>query len=346
MLLIARLVHRETSSFGAPAIAAGLLAACYPFSGTSLDLGRVDALFTFFLLGGVAVAYSETLRSPRRWYVFAASGCLIGLAGLSKVPSAAALVTLAVVLYLVATARGGVLAYLGGLVITIVAVVFLLRVQSGPWPTWYLWDLPSAHDVEEKFLGRMWFGDLTPRMTLPLLLGPVFVLAHALRRNRRPVLFYGLVMPALLGVSWASRSNAGAALNVLIPAFSVLAILLGLGVHATLRQIGGESVRARAFQAYVLAVCIAQFLLLAYNPRLVVPYRSEQWAAERLAARVLALPGEIFAPGLAGYLLGSEKADQPYPSALGELTGAYGGPRNPEGVRWFAALREALAQRR
>jgi hypothetical protein len=86
--------------------------------------------------------------------------------------------------------------------------------------------------------------------------------------------------------------------------------------------------------------------LLAYNPRLQVPYRSEQWAAERLAARLAGLPGSLYAPELDGYLLGSDKGEQPLLGAAGELLGGYGGMVTDEGARWENDLATAFREQR
>jgi Dolichyl-phosphate-mannose-protein mannosyltransferase len=346
LVLVGRLVQRETGSLGAGVVAAGLLAATYPLADTALDLGRVDALFVFLLLAGLYVSRLETLRVRPRWVVLLGSGCLIGLAGMTKLPTAAAPIALALFLYLLVTVRARALAFVVGCIVPVMAIALVLRVQSGPWPTWYFWNLPSMHEVRENFLNRLWYTDLLPRFTLPLLLGPAFVIGRWLRHDRGPALFYGLASLGLIGLAWASRSNPGGSTNVLLPAHALMAILLGLGLNETLRQIGDTSARAIAFRAYVLGLCCVQFALIAYNPRPLVPYRSDQWADDRLAARLASLPGEIFAPDLDGYLVGSANAEQPHLAALGELEGFYGGRMTPEGVRWHAELDAALKEHR
>src|SRR5262249_59030535 len=99
----------------------------------------------------------------------------------------------------------------------------------------------------------------------------------------------------------------------------------GLGLHEGLRQMGPLTNRGRAFQSYLLGLCLVQLGLVAYNPRLTVPYRSDQWADEELAQRMAALPGPVFAPNLEGYALAAGIGEQPYPIAGGGLHGDYGG---------------------
>src|SRR5207245_10320908 len=104
-----------------------------------------------------------------------------------------------------------------------------------------------------------------------------------------------LVILSLISVAWAARSNSGGAPNVLLPAHVAVALLFGLGLDAFLRLLSGGSARVRTLRAYLLGLCIVQFALLAYNPALLVPYRSEQWAAERLSTTLASLDGPLFA---------------------------------------------------
>jgi hypothetical protein len=223
-----------------------------------------------------------------------------------------------------------------------------LRLQSGPWPTWYVLDLPSQHVINNHgdLLGRFWFLDTLPRFALPLLIGPIFLLLRAVDGDRRPLPFYVLVGPSLIALAWAARSNSGGGQNVLVPAFVVVALFFGLGLDALLRLLGTGSTRVRALRAYVLGLCILELALNAYNPRLLVPYRSEQWAAERLSSTLAGMDGQVFALNLDGYMLGSDKREQPLTGAVLELTGSFGGPGTDVGEQWKNDFAAALRQQR
>lgn len=343
LLLTARLVQRETSSPLAALVSGGLLAATYPLGETALDLGRVDALLAFFAVAAISLA---RLRNDSRGVLLA--GVAMGLAAVTKLPLAAAPLALALAAYLAATVRARTLLFVVGFGATLGVVLLLLRLQSGPWPSWYLWDLPRQHAINDHgdLLGRFWFSDILPRFTFPLLLGPVFVLLRFAKGDKRPLLFYALVGVSLVGGSWASRSNSGGATNVLLPTHLLVALLLGLGLHAALQQIGRDIRWPHILQTYILGLCVLQFGLIAYNPRLLVPYRSEQWAAERLTATLASLPGDLFAPDLDGYVRGTGKGEQPLLGAVEELTGGYGGRMTPEGEAWTDELQVALRQKR
>jgi 4-amino-4-deoxy-L-arabinose transferase-like glycosyltransferase len=342
LLVVAYLVATETRNRMAGIAAAGLLAATFPLS-TSFDAAHVDALFLFLLMAGIAVVRLRTGA-----VALFTGGVLIGLASLTKVPIGAAPVAAALALYLLAMRRAGAAPFVVGCVLTVAAAVLGLRIQNGGWATWYLFDLPSMHAVNNHGdgLARFWFADILPRFSLPLLIGPVFLLRRAAMRRYGPLVFYALVCGSLLAVGWAARSNSGGASNVLLPGHVAVALLFGLGVDGLLGLLGGGSRQFQLLRAYVLALCIAQFALLVYNPRLMVPYRSEQWAGERLSATLANLDGPLFAPNLDGYLRGTSKGEQPYVGALLEITGSYGGRGTSEGEQWKADFATALQQRR
>jgi hypothetical protein len=345
MLLIGRLVQRETNQVGAGLVAAGLYAATFPFSETGLDLGRVDALFTFFLFAALYAARRAAFEPGQVGRSLLVSGWLLGMAGLTKLPLGAAPVGVAILVYAAYAHRFKAGLFLIPALLTIFGALLLLRAVSGPWPTWFMWDLPRQHELRPNLIGRFWFADLLPRFFVCLLLGPVFVIARLLRRDARPLVFYSMAAGSLLALSWISRSNAGGAMNVLLPAFGIAAVLLGLGLQAAVGEIGGSTPRARSFRTYVLGLCALQFGLLAYNPRVTVPYRSDQWADERLAARLAALPGPIFASDLDGYMHTAVDSAHPMFGPIDELQGAYGGPSTAEGRAIAATVRDRLAAR-
>lgn len=346
LALIALLVRGETGSLAAGVIGAGVFAACYLLSDTTFDTARVDALFVFMLLVSVSLARLATQRPAWSSRAALGSGVAVALAAFTKVPIAAAPIALALLLYHLLFARRAAVWYVLGLVLTCILLLAGLYLQSGPWATWYLWDLPRQHEPRANLIDRFWWTDTLPRLSLPLVLGPVFLIGCMVRREPRPIAFYALVGGAMFGLAWASRTNPGGSLNVLLPSQAMAGLLFGLGLYEASRQLEGGSRRARLFTGYLLALCVVQFGLLAYNPRLTVPYRSDQWADEKLARTLAALPGQVFAPDLDGYLRESDKDEQPMQGAVGELVATYGGKPTPPGVAWRAALDQALSQRR
>jgi hypothetical protein len=346
LALVFRLVQRETASRMAGLVGCGLLAATNPFAGSVMDIGRVDALFTFLVLGATLVARIGSLRTgPSRLWTLCGAGALTACAAFAKVPEAAAPIALGLLIGLVLTVRGPAVAFVLGLTVVTAVLMVLLSVQTGPWATWFLWNLPSQHALGRELLGRFWFVDALPRYFVALLLGPVFLLGSVVRRDQRTPRFYIPALVSIIGVAWASRAGGGGAPNVLLPALAVFAIGLGLGVHEALSQFAGPSLRARVFRGYVLTICLFQFALLVYDPRVMVPYRLDRLADDELAAAVSALPGPVFAPDFIGYTTAAQ-GQQPVLGAVDELIGTFGGGMTAEGTRWQADLDTALRQRR
>jgi hypothetical protein len=184
---------------------------------------------------------------------------------------------------------------------------------------------------------------MLPRLSICLLFGPAFALVRVLRRDARPLVFYSLMSGSVLALAWISRSNGGGSWNVLLPAFALAGLLLGLGSQAAVAEVEGEAPRPRAFRAYVFGLCAVQFGLLVYNPRLTVPYRSDQWADDRLAAKLASLPAPILAGDLDAYMHGDGASVHPMSGPIGELEGEFGGPGTPEGHAIDAAIRQRLA---
>jgi Dolichyl-phosphate-mannose-protein mannosyltransferase len=344
MLLIGWLVRRETGSWAAGLLAAGVYAASFPLSGTTLDLGRVDALFTCFLFGAIYAARRAALEPAQVGRSLALSGCLLGLAALTKLPLGALPVAVGICVSSAFAHRQRAALFLLAAAATVAAGLVLVRaLGDAQWPTWYMWDLPRLHEVRPDLVGRFWFQDVLPRLSIGLLFGPVFVLVRLLQRDARPLVFYSMVSGSVLALSWISRANGGGATNVLLPVFALAGLLLGLGIHSAVAEIGGRSVRAQAFRAYLFGLCLVQFGLLAYNPRLTVPYRSDQWADDRLAAKLASLPAPILAGDLDGYMHADVQSVHPMTAPIGELQGEFGGHGTPEGRSIDAAIREQLA---
>ncbi len=346
--LIAGFVLHESHSHGAALVAAGLFAATYPLAQTALDLGRVDSVFVFLILAGLYLTYIEGTSRVGQLARVLAGGALLGIAALAKAPIAALPVAAAAAVYLLLRRPLSVAPFAVGCVVCLGGGLLLLRLQSGPWPTWFLWDLPRLHELRPNLVPRFWFTDILPRFTLPLLIGPAFLLMRLLQGKRCPLLFYGAMAVSLIGVAWASRSNVGASTNVLLPALAVVAVFFGLGLNALLRLTQSPTVSANArvaMRSYVVLLCVVQLALIVYNPRLTVPYRSDQAADAELAARLAALPGPLFAPDLEGYAPANGD-EQPYLIAVGDMSGQYGGQPTAEGSRWWAELGDALEGRR
>ena len=242
------------------------------------------------------------------------------------------------------TRRAQLAAFAGALAAVVGLAMVLLTLQSGPWPMFYLWDLPRRHELKRELMTRFW-SDVLTRFTLPLVVGPFFLLGRALAGDRKRLVFYATMTLGLLGMAWGSSSNVGGGRNVHLPAYAAFAILFGLAINEALARLEPVAGRTGPIRAYLLCVALAQFAVLIYNPRLVVPYSSDRWDGERLTATLAALPGPVFAGSYQGFTSDANTVS-PDLGAVIELEGAFGGTGTQEGSTWEGLFAGAVAERR
>jgi hypothetical protein len=357
------LVRRETGNLVMGLFAGALLSTCNQLVEGAMDIGRTDAMALFLLLATTYVTCtmlldgSRTSLSPaltltlsqgerenqRGWSRSALGGCLLGLALLTKQTGLP--VALALVLCVLVIRRGQLVVYIAALVLTAGVGFGLLLLQSGGWPFFYLWELPRMHQILPELMWRIW-GDIVARFAPAILIGPLFLVGCAARGERGRLLFYSAVPCGMFVMAWASQATIRGARNVELPVYAALALLGGLGLSEALSWIGTGSRVARAGSAYAMVAAIGGLLVLMYNPRFLVPYRSDGWAGDRLAARLSALPGPIFAGGYQGYVRGVAGADAPDLEAVVEMQGEQVRPSTQEGDEWSGALAGAIVGRR
>jgi 4-amino-4-deoxy-L-arabinose transferase-like glycosyltransferase len=338
--LLVLLVRRETGSLAMGLVSGGLLAACGPLVDMALDIGRMDALALCLMLAAVYFTRTASLEPNASWRSAAGAGLLMGLALLTKQSGVPLVVALAVVYAL--TRRTQLVPYLAATCGCVAAGVVALTAQSGSWPLFYLWELPRRHELAPQFVSRLW-ADLLVRFAVPMVVGPFYLFGRALARDRGRLVFYACVCSGLIATAWISDSNIGGGRNVQLPAYAAFALLFGLALHEALSYLKGTSARLKAVRGYVMCAAVAQFAILLYNPRLVVPYRSDMWDGDRLSATLASLQGPVFAGSYQGYV--GDGVIAPDLGAVRELEGAFGGTGTQQGSDWEGLLAHALDQR-
>ena len=250
-------VRRESGCTLGGLVAAGVFAAAYRWAGVWFDVGRVDLLALALALGALQVA-----RSSEGTRGALAAGVLCGLAFLTK--QTALLLCLPIALHMGrrGLALGGAALLVGG------GGVLGLHLASGGWSTWTLFELLAGHPWFEPW--SMWTRDL------PWLLPAAFLAL----RTRVPI----AVLVGMVAAAWVGRAHQGGAENTLLP----LALLAALVV--------GEAVGRAKGRTWVLALALVQLVLLAYDPRALVPQPADVQATQRLRSELAQLGGPVFAP--------------------------------------------------
>jgi hypothetical protein len=116
-------------------------------------------------------------------------------------------------------------------------------------------------------------------------------------------MFYAAATAGIVAGAWMGRLHSGGWENVVIPAYAFLTVVFALG----LREILAGSWRpAAAGVAVAACLVIAQFRLLAYDPRAQLPSDDDRRAGQALVDLLERTPGEVwlfdhgYLPSLAG----------------------------------------------
>lgn len=241
---------------------AALFLAGYKLTGGWYDLARVDALFVFLVMAGMATAVYQHHTNRG----LALAGLLMGLALLTKQNG----------LFLTAVIGGWLFwrvrwrVWLFGTVFLLVTAGPLLWLEwhSGSWFSYYVIDIAYASPVaanriwpilRREILGGMGF--------LVLMAGGTAVACLAQRQWRKlidpPWLLF---MGAALFVTVSGRSSVGGNLNNLIIGYALLCLAPALLAEA-LRP-------GKWVTGLLTAVILAQFVLLMFPP---LPYAPQQF---------------------------------------------------------------------
>jgi 4-amino-4-deoxy-L-arabinose transferase-like glycosyltransferase len=336
LLIIFLLVRRETRDTFAGLLAASLFAATFRLSGAWLDLARVDSLFLLLLLAGVYVfRFSSSYRSA------GLAALLLWLAFLTK-QQALAIAIPVIIVALVHNKRRGSL--LGGALIglAVLSTLILDRLHDG-WYVYYILKLPRQHEMVINQIGGFWLNDVLRPLPVAVVFSALFLIAGRRINADRGLHFYAALATGMVGVAWLSRIHLGGYDNVLLPAYAVLAVLFGCGVHLTVEQIKARLASPNLAFTMVGVLCILQFAMLTYNPAEHVPSENDRVAGQQLVTMISQLPGNILIPDH-GYL--AHMAGKQWCAHRMAMHDVFRGDREGEGKRLGDEIRAAMELQR
>lgn len=301
--LIFQFVRRETKSIFYGVLSAGLFAATFRINGGYFDIGKVDMLFMLLTLASI---YFLRFRQDFRSVVFAA--VLISLAFLTKQTAFVIAIALSIYCFFAYDRWRRYLFFLTFLLLAGISTAILNWVSEG-WYYYYLFELPTQHPIAKRMVLGFWRDDVIA--ALPIAMGiSLAYLGYQFTNNKKgDFIFFGLLFTSMIGASWLSRMHSGGWLNVLLPAYSVIAIFFGLGLHWLLSErlngspnsgldASGKNDRIPAKRKYiklaVLTLCISQFLFLSYKPGAYLPTHADEVAANSYVSLLRELDGDIF----------------------------------------------------
>jgi hypothetical protein len=280
--LLYAMVRRETGDRVAGLVSAGLFAATYQVSDAWFDIGRVDSLYLFFLLGAVALA--RRADGGR-------DGLLVGLAVfLAFFTKQSALIAAAPLLVLlVVTRRRTGLVAVATTVVAVVGSTLVLNALTQDWYGYYVFTELFHQGVVSSVWATFVPHDLLRPTGLAIALG-VIGLVVGWRRNAAGWVFWVAVTAGMVGSSLVARLHSGGGPDVLIPAYAAVALLAGLGYAAVLRR---DVTHRQVVSVALAAVVLLQVVVLAGHPAHLVPNARSEAAGWRFVATVAQRPGDV-----------------------------------------------------
>jgi 4-amino-4-deoxy-L-arabinose transferase-like glycosyltransferase len=330
--LLYMLVRRETGSPRAGLIAVGLFAATFRVGGAWFDIARVDSLALALLLGAVYLA-----RFAERRRAWAAAGLLLALSALTK--QTALMIAVPLGVYALIVDWRGALVMTAACVALFGGATLALNASTHGWYLYYTVGLPFRIQQVGRIPASFWHHDVAGAMPVALVAGVGYLASR--RAWSRSAIFYLAFTVGFVGSAWLSRIHSGAYDNVLIPAYVCLAVLLALAIWDLPRWASVD--HRSAARLFAAAICLLQFVWLAYNVRAQIPTANDRAMATRLIRTMREANGEVYlaSHGFFPVLAGKSATAQSW--AFGDIMRA-GGTGNRRQLA--AELHDALATHR
>jgi len=295
-LLVARLLRGRVAAGMSWALAA-LVLASYGRFGFWHDMARVDSLFVLLLVAALATFVEGRGRGSA-----VAAGVLGGLAILTKQPAIPIILLIGVWWRLRRRTSGGrVVLFLGVAAVTVPAGLAALGELRNPWLLFYVWTVPSTHQLEAVHLA--WSLRFLAA-ALPVLFAACLPLRASAASDGAEVAWrdaFLITAAVMIGL----RLKVGAATNFFLPLVPLGALTL--------------AARFRRAPAALTVATAAQLLVLFYDPRPAVP-TSRDWSAAFEFVRIIReIKGPVFLPQLPGYLRAAGKPPLAQITALTDL---------------------------
>jgi hypothetical protein len=271
--LLGTWARKETGSWWSAVVAAGMFAATYRMTAAWFDVERVDALCLALL---VAALYSLRF-STREILGPVSAGALIVSSALTKQTSW--IVALVIAGYLILTDRRRGLIF-GSAVAAGAAVSTLwFTLTEGRGYVFFVFGL-GTHSFGGTAGAAGWLGatyafavhDVVGVLPVALLLPAMWLVAPVRARSRvtaESARFYAAVWCGVAAAALASRLIQESGADALLPVYAWTVLLCGVAAHELIRMARQDGLAGA--RELVSAVCLVQFVALAYVPWHLVP---------------------------------------------------------------------------
>lgn len=285
-------VKRETGSYKFAALSAAFYCATYASTGSWFDTARVDSLFLFFALSALFL-----LRFGTTVGALALAGIVMAAAFLTKTTMLIA--GLPLIAWVIAVHRGKSIAFLGPTLVIGLGGLVVFQRAFGDWLMYYVFDLPARHEIAWPMAWKFWVQDIGLRVGIAALFTGYYVVRGIRKELSARTGFYVCAALGMIGSAYFSRLHVGGYANVLMPADAMLAVFLGLAAH-NLTKSPPEFLNGHA-RTIVTLLCLAQFCILLYTPRPLIPTAGDAAKGRQLVKEIAAMKGDVYIP-CHGYL--------------------------------------------
>lgn len=289
LYLIGSFIHRETRDPFAAFVACGWFLSTYELTGFWLDIARVDSLFLFLTLASLWVA-----RFGRSTPSAIVAGLVLFLAFFTKQTA------LSFVLPLVAFAfihgwKRAVSAAASFALASGAAIVWMNHSSHG-WFGYYVFHVPGQHELLWNNAWPLLVDFLLKPVLVPLLLTATLLLfrPRALQSNRF-LAAYLLFFLTATGSAYSSLLHRDGFVNVMIPAYSALAVGSGMGfawIRSHIQHTQSSQLAIVATLAWVFSLTT-----LSYDPTRAMPTRADREAGRAMVATLQGRSSPLWMPG-------------------------------------------------
>jgi 4-amino-4-deoxy-L-arabinose transferase-like glycosyltransferase len=288
LVIIYFVVKEKTRSMWLGLVSAGSFVATFKLGGAWFDIARVDMLFIFLSLAALFFLGKNTTKNS------ILAGTLFALSFLAKQTALPIFLVAAAATFLLF--RKQVLPFIGTFAILAAIPYFYQNTITNGWYQYYILTLPASHQIKwMTILSALQTGFGIELIAILVGFSPLlFGLRHVFKDKL--LLYYYFAVMGIICVSVLARINRGAYINTLVPAYSGLSIIVGLGMGWWTEHYKIKKLNKGLFQSLLWLAITIQFVLLGYNPIPQIPTLADRRAGDALVAEIQSVPGDILIP--------------------------------------------------
>ncbi len=337
VILIYAFLVKITKNKSAGLLGMGIFLATFPLGKYSFDVGRVDALFLFFMFSS---AFLTLFGRTNRKHVLSAL-CIV-LAVFTK--QIALILIFFLTLYYFFENRKYLKTFVIGITLFLLIGFLYMHLAYDGWYTYYTLFLFSSHTIRGQVILSFWFYDLLYPLPVALL-SSIFMVIRNYKTHDIHQRFLLYFSAALTGIALLSRAKEGGDVNVLPPVFLIIAIYFGLFYkHIRTMNQNTKSINSIFYSCYFILFILAQMLFLLFWIQVkALPTENNNKQMKILATTIKKTEGDVYLINHRNLLDDTDKTRYAHLHALKELIGLYGNKvPNKEGAVLNITMKELI----